>query len=441
MESERLNLTAPDELPEITGSELESCGPTLIVAPHADDESLGCGGVIALLRRMSVPVTIVVLSDGTLSHPNSVKYPPDRLRVLREDEARDAAAILGVEPNAVEFFGYLDRSVPAPGSPQFHEAVECVRKILIEKKVSAIFVPWRRDPHPDHRAAFEIVTAASEGNHRIFEYPIWLGHLAEDADAPMTGEVEAVRVDISGVLDAKRQAIQAHRSQTTGLIDDDPEAFRLGPKILESFAVPYEIFFRSKPAKGTLSEDYFEQVYSANEDPWDFEKSDYEAAKYAATIDALPSAKYENALEIGCSIGVLTRKLADRTARLLSTDVSERALDTARTKNADASHITFRKMSLPGEFPDETFDLIMVSEVAYYLDEPDWLTAMQTIFDHLRPNGHIVLVHWLPPVHDYPQTGDEVHDRFTKFAETKPLNNIRSERAENYRLDVWERLA
>ncbi|MFC6269861.1 SAM-dependent methyltransferase [Frigoriflavimonas asaccharolytica] len=72
----------------------------------------------------------------------------------------------------------------------------------------------------------------------------------------------------------------------------------------------------------TLRPDYFEKVYAANEDPWDFETSAYEAEKYAATITALPKDKYKNALEIGCSIGVLTELLAKKCEKLLSIDVS-----------------------------------------------------------------------------------------------------------------------
>jgi len=193
--------------------------------------------------------------------------------------------------------------------------------------------------------------------------------------------------------------------------------------------------------KVTLSEGYFDDVYAASADPWNFESSEYEAAKYAATIAALPSARYENALEIGCSIGVLTGMLAERCVRLTATDVSDRALEIARKKNEGRKQVRFLKMGLPGEFPDGDFDLIVVSEVGYYLDTQDWRSAAQGIFNHLRVGGHVILVHWLPVVHDYPQTGDEVHRRFTEFARSVPLGNISAHRAETYRLDVWERLA
>jgi len=197
----------------------------------------------------------------------------------------------------------------------------------------------------------------------------------------------------------------------------------------------------SKSSKKTLSENYFDDVYSASADPWNFETSEYEAGKYEATIAALPLSRYENALEIGCSIGVLTAKLADRCTRLISTDVSDRALEVARKRNDNRGHVRFLKMCIPEEFPDGDFDLIVISEVGYYLDYQDWGRAMEEIYEHLRINGHIILVHWTPEVADYPQTGDEVHDRFADFAGARSLRNIRTQLADTYRLDVWGRAA
>jgi len=99
-------------LPLRTAETVLDWGKTLVVAPHPDDESLGCGGAIALLREFESEVKILVLSDGTLSHPNSVKFPPEKLRETREREMLHALEILGVAADAVDFFRYRDRSVP-----------------------------------------------------------------------------------------------------------------------------------------------------------------------------------------------------------------------------------------------------------------------------------------------------------------------------------------
>ena len=191
--------------------------------------------------------------------------------------------------------------------------------------------------------------------------------------------------------------------------------------------------------KKSLAPEYFEDVYSAKDDPWDFASSEYEAAKYAATLDALPKEYYESAFEVGCSIGVLTNNLAARCGSLLAVDVNEKALTQAKERNRNLPNVEFRLMQIPREFPEPNFDLILISEVGYYLSAEDWKTAFEKIAGHLKPQGNAVLVHWTPPVHDYPQTGDEVHDEFAEWSLNK-LKLVKNLRHEKYRLDVWEKI-
>ena len=122
-------------------------------------------------------------------------------------------------------------------------------------------------------------------------------------------------------------------------------------------------------APHSLPPGYFDDVYRANPDPWGFTTSPYESGKYAATLAALPRPRYANAFEAGCSIGVLTARLAPRCNRLLAIDVSEDALAQARARCAAFPHVRLERRLLPGEFPDADgpFDLILVSEVGYYL--------------------------------------------------------------------------
>jgi len=218
-----------------------SWGKTLVVAPHPDDESLGCGGAIALLRRFEVEVKVLVLSDGTLSHPNSRKYPPEKLRDLREREMGNALEILGVSSADTTFFRYTDRSVPSETSDDWNKAAGKCRDYLRKIQPETILVPWRRDPHPDHRAAFSLIKAA-DYSAKIIEYPIWLWEIAESADAPKFSEVRAWRLNIGSVFDKKQRAIRAHESQITDLIDDDPGGFRLTPEILRNFADDWEVY-------------------------------------------------------------------------------------------------------------------------------------------------------------------------------------------------------
>ena len=190
----------------------------------------------------------------------------------------------------------------------------------------------------------------------------------------------------------------------------------------------------------SLPTTYFDDVYQANADPWAFATSPYERAKYEATLAALPSERYARAFEIGCSIGVLSEMLAKRCDRLLSVDASELPLQTARQRLAPYPNVTVRQGSIPDEFPDEPFDLILLSEVGYYLVEADLHRARQLMIDHLTPGGHLLLVHWTPIVHDYPLTGDQVHEQFMNVTgDGQPLTHRLNQRAETYRLDLFQK--
>jgi LmbE family N-acetylglucosaminyl deacetylase len=232
-------------------TDLRSLGTTLVIAPHPDDESLGCGGTIARLRRLNLPVYVLFVSDGTLSHPNSPSYPADRLRALRETEALAALQILGVPEENATFMRQKDRQVLMSDQPGFEETVHYVTRLLEHQKPDTILVPWRRDPHPDHRASWHLLAEAVtrvSNPPRVLEYLIWLWELGNEADMPRVEEVVGWRVAIDTVMDQRDQAIAAHRSQVTRLIDDDPTAFYLSPELLTHFARPRELFLEAKAA-------------------------------------------------------------------------------------------------------------------------------------------------------------------------------------------------
>ncbi|MBV8485734.1 MAG: methyltransferase domain-containing protein [Verrucomicrobia bacterium] len=183
---------------------------------------------------------------------------------------------------------------------------------------------------------------------------------------------------------------------------------------------------------------YFEAKYAEKLDYWDFETSAYEAIKYADTLQSLPLARYRNALEIGCSIGVLTAKLATRVADLHAIDVADRALTVARSRCAVFSNVHITKMRFPKERPSSStrFDLMVISEVGYYWSWDELDAAQWAVEEQLEADGHLILVHWTPPVSEYPLTGDEVHESFL----LRPgLRWLHGHRAASYRLDVLEK--
>ena len=304
-------LRAAESLPLASLEQIAGGGGLVVVAPHADDESLGCGGLIAAARLEGREVRIVIISDGIGSHPNSATYPPPRLRCLRRDEARAAAAALGVADDEVVFLDLPDRFVPSHG-PVAEAAAAQIAALARSVAAEALFVTWEHDPHTDHHAAHAITMAAAQALApiRVFSYPIWGWQLAGDTD--VGASPHGMRFDIARHLPAKRAAVRAHRSQTTDMISDD-DGFCLRPDVLQRFDRPYEIYLEQAlwgRAEETMTPAYFDQLYAVDDDPWQLATSDYEQAKYARTLAALPRSRYGSALEVGCSIGVLTTQLA-----------------------------------------------------------------------------------------------------------------------------------
>jgi SAM-dependent methyltransferase len=187
---------------------------------------------------------------------------------------------------------------------------------------------------------------------------------------------------------------------------------------------------------GTIPSDYFEGMYRDNADPWRFATSDYERKKYAATIASLRRERYASGLEIGCSIGVLTHELAKRCDTLLAVEPVAKALEAARERNRDQPNVTFQQGSVPADYPSGTYDLVVLSEVAYYLAKPDLERVVDQVGASLRDSGNIILVHWLG-LTDYPLTGDEAANFFCERAApfAEPVTQTRNE---DYRLDVLQ---
>jgi SAM-dependent methyltransferase len=182
---------------------------------------------------------------------------------------------------------------------------------------------------------------------------------------------------------------------------------------------------------------YFEALYQAQPDPWGYETSPYEQQKYEATIAVLPRCYYDSALEIGGSIGVLTARLAPYCGSLLSIDSSATAQARARQRCCHLPQVRFQTIQVPAQFPAAQFDLIVVSEVGYYLCETDLKQLCEQVIGALRPQGHLLLVHWLNQAADFRQTGDQVHDYFlAQPALRSQLSNCN----QTYRIDVLERV-
>ena len=182
----------------------------------------------------------------------------------------------------------------------------------------------------------------------------------------------------------------------------------------------------------TIRPDYFDGLYAEDPDPWRFATSDYERDKYTATLAALPVRRFASGLEVGCSIGVLTQQLAPRCDTLLALDVAEAALAQARVRCPD---VRFERRVIPDEWPPGRFDLIMCSEVLYYLDAAGIRATAGRAIAALQSGGCIVMVHYLGGT-DYPSTGDEAADGFMAAAGLSPALQVREPLYRIDRLDL-----
>jgi cyclopropane fatty-acyl-phospholipid synthase-like methyltransferase len=187
----------------------------------------------------------------------------------------------------------------------------------------------------------------------------------------------------------------------------------------------------------TLRPEYFDALYTADPDPWKFAASPYERGKYTLTLNAMPKPRYRSALEVGCSIGVLTRSLASRCDAVVAIDAAQTPLAEARRRCADLPGVRFEQMFVPEQWPDGVFELILLSEVVYYLSREDVARLASRVTRSLSSGGSVILVHWIGPT-DYPLSGDEAA---ALFIERVGLACVvkRGDRYRQFRLDVLSR--
>jgi SAM-dependent methyltransferase len=269
--------------------------------------------------------------------------------------------------------------------------------------------PWRHDAHADHDAAGAgAARVAGDAGVALLEYPVWMWHWAE----PGTPEIpwrEARRLELPpAIRTMKARALALHVSQTGPLSEHPGDEALLSPGMQEHFERSFEVYFASRPPDARAT---FDAVHAADPDPWNFTTSWYERRKRAVTLAALPAAQYRRALEVGCSIGVLTGELSARADAVVATDVSPLALRRAAERMPRAANISWEQRRLPQEWPEGSFDLIVASEVGYYFDRAELDEFVRRCLGSLTDDGALVACHWLGPIEGWQLTGEDVHAR------------------------------
>lgn len=171
---------------------------------------------------------------------------------------------------------------------------------------------------------------------------------------------------------------------------------------------------------------YFDAMYAESADPWQLAERWYDQRKYALTMAMLPLPRYRHAYEPGCSIGVLTEMLSNRCDHITATDVAASALEATAERLARAEHsdrVTLERRSLDSCWPTDGFDLVVLSEVAYYLDAESLREVLDRECPRLARGATLIAAHWRHPVDDYPMTGDEANFVIAATAELQAVGH------------------
>lgn len=209
----------------------------VIVAPHPDDETLGCGGLLQALAAQRSRTLIVAVTDGAASHPGSALWTPHRLACARPLESAHALDVLGLAGTQVIRARLPDGDVA--GHAQ--QLQNMLQQLL--RPGDVVFATWRLDGHPDHEACGHAAALAARASRAtLVELPIWSWHWAAPGDARIPWRRARRLVLDSARLQRKRDAVHCYHSQL-GADESTGQPPILPRSALDRLLHPYEIYF------------------------------------------------------------------------------------------------------------------------------------------------------------------------------------------------------
>ncbi len=216
----------------------------VVLSPHQDDETLGCGGTVASLARAGIRVQIVFVTDGSASHPGHLRVSPQNLSDMRRAEAGEAASILGVDPSCLTYLGFKDGTMAHLDESTSGLAVEAIRKVIRDKGPHLVLLPCRMDGSSEHLAVTHLLARALAGEKqkpRVLEFPVWAWRNPLRLMQPLLAGVKLWRVDLAGLADLKARAISSYATQVSPLSPDTEPA--LPRDFVSELSRPEEFFF------------------------------------------------------------------------------------------------------------------------------------------------------------------------------------------------------
>ncbi len=406
-------------------------GRLVVVVAHPDDETLAMSGLLIRTATSRLPTVVVMATAGEHSHPDSPTRTPDDLRAARRVELRLALTRLHSEAD-VRWLGLPDGRVA-----DHLDALDDVLAGIVDD-TTLLVSTWSGDGHSDHEAvADSAARSAARVGARHLQAPIWLWHWGTRDDVPWA-TVRRLPLDAEAVR-RRRAALEAYVSQHRPLSSAPGDEAVLTPGVLAHFDRDVETYLESSDPRCSQDSGVFERLHRDSADPWSLATSWYERRKRAVTLAALPQERLGRVLEVGCSVGVLTEALADRATHVTALDVSDAALQQARQRLGAREDVCLRRMRVPDAWPEGTYDLVVLSEVGYFLTRDECAAVLRAALGCLGPTGSLLLVHWRHPVEGWPLDGDDVHALARELAEGSGHVVTTAVLDEDFRLDLWRR--
>ncbi|MEO7260174.1 MAG: bifunctional PIG-L family deacetylase/class I SAM-dependent methyltransferase [Jatrophihabitantaceae bacterium] len=384
---------------------LPPAGTRLVVlAAHPDDETLGVGGLLHAAARAGLDVGVVVASDGRASHPGSPSHSPDQLAARRRRELADAVGRLAPRAWIVEL-GLPDGEL----GTHVGDIATNLARILGADTDCWLLSTWRSDGHPDHTACGLAAqqVAAVRSRTRWWEYPVWLWHAGDPVALgdQLARDVRRFDLDLAD-QQARAQALAAYRSQVAPLSSAPGDEAVLPPAVLAHVDRDRDLLV-DPGSHASAADGYFSDIYHAAEDPWSFESGWYERRKRSVLLAALPRQRFRRTFEPGCARSDLSVLLAERTDALVAAEWAEAPLEAARRRLSGHAGVQVQRLRVPEGWPVGRFDLVVLSEIAYYL--PDLGLLARRVLASLDEDGVVVLLHWRRCAPDHLHTAETVH--------------------------------
>ncbi|TDQ00736.1 bifunctional PIG-L family deacetylase/class I SAM-dependent methyltransferase [Labedaea rhizosphaerae] len=357
----------------------------VVVAAHPDDETLALGGFLQAYHDEGGDLTLVVATRGELAFPAADHAEQGALARERTGELTKALRALGAPDTEVRWLDLPDSGL----ADHERELTDRLRPLL--RDADCVLAPWPLDPHPDHAAAGRAALAAAPITAHRWSYPIWMWHWTDPVDSAIPW-TRAARIPLTPTRQRRKAvALAAFASQLRPGPRGEPAI--LDRSMLAHFARDHEVVFR-EPREDSAPVERFGALYGANADPWDTRSSWYERRKRQVVLASLPREHYRLAIEPGCGTGALTVQLQERCDRVLAFDPVPEAVAAARAAGARAVTVAAVPADMPADLPDVRADLVVCSEILYYLSDVDLKETVAELVSVLEPGGDFVAVHW-----------------------------------------------